>query len=278
MRIGNVGIEVVSDGVLNLDGGTLFGSVPKSVWARYCRPDEQNRIPISMNSCLITSQGRRILVDTGLGTKLSEKQKGFWGLERDGDIRQNLLRLGLSPGEIDVVVNTHLHADHCGGNTYRRDGVAVPAFPRAEYCVQQLEWEAATHPNEWSHYQYDGENFLPVAESGLLRLLDGDTQLTPEVRCILAAGHTPGHQCVLVESEGEWAVVMGDVASMVPHVERVHWLPSFDMAPMINMETKKRILQEARKRNGVIFLCHDIQVRACRLVEREGKVVVEAVV
>lgn len=277
MRVGRVEIESVSDGTMNLDGGTMFGSVPKSVWSRYCPPDEQNRIRVSMNSYLLTSDGLRILVDTGLGTKLSARQVGFWGLERDGDVRQNLLRLGISPEDINMVVNTHLHADHAGGNTYHRDGVPVPSFPSARYCIQREEWEAATHPNDWSQYQYDQANFLPVAEAGLVRLLDGETLLTPEVRCIPAGGHTPGHQCVVVESEGEWAVIMGDVAPIVPQVERAHWLPSYDMAPMVNLETKKRILQEARKRNGLIFLCHDTQVRACRLVEREGKVVVVAV-
>ncbi len=277
MRVGKVDVQAVSDGIINLDGGTMFGSVPKSVWARYCRPDEHNRIPTAMISYLITSQGRRILVDTGLGTKLSAKQEGFWGLDRDGDIRENLRRIGLPPDEIDVVINTHLHADHSGGNSYYRDGVLVPAFPKAEHWIQQLEWEAATHPNEWSLFQYNRENFMPVAESGQLRLLDGDTQLTPEVRCILAGGHTPGHQCVEIESEGEWAIILGDVASIVPHVERVQWLASYDMAPMINLETKKRLFEKARQRNGLIFLCHDIRVRACRLVEKEGKLEAEAV-
>lgn len=277
MRVGKVEIQAVSDGIINLDGGMLFGAVPRAVWARRCPPDQQNCIPLALNCYLVVSQGRRILVDTGLGNKLTAREEGFWGLRRDGGLLENLRRLGLVPEDIDVVVNTHLHADHCGSNTLYRDGRLAPTFPRAQYCIQRLEWEAATHPNEWSQWQYLKENFIPVAEAGVLRLLDGDTALTPQVRCILAQGHTPGHQCLVVESEGEWAVIMGDSAPLVPHVERVHWLPSFDMEPMVNLETKKRLFQEARARNGLIFLFHDPQVQAGRLVEQEGKVRLERV-
>ena len=277
MRVGNVEIHCVSDGMINLDGGTFFGSVPKPVWSRRCQTDEQNRIRVAMNSYLIISQGSRILVDTGLGTKLSAREQGFWGLARDGTVTDNLSRLGVLPEDIDVVVNTHLHADHCGGNTYVRDGSLLPSFPRARHCIQRLEWEAAVHPNDWSRYQYLKENFAPVAEAGLLELLDGDKALTSEVRCLMAVGHTPGHQCVVVESEREWAVMIGDVAPLVPQVEKTHWLTSFDMEPMVNMEAKKRILEEARRRNGLIFLVHDPEVQACRLVERDGRVAVERV-
>ncbi|MDP2726336.1 MAG: MBL fold metallo-hydrolase, partial [Dehalococcoidia bacterium] len=224
-----------------------------------------------------TSQGHRILVDTGLGTKLSAREEQFWGLKRDGGLIDNLRRLGVAPEEVDMVVNTHLHADHCGSNTHYRNGSLVPTFPQAQYYIQKLEWEAATHPNEWSRYQYHEENFVPIAEAGLLHLLDGDAPLTSEVRCLLAKGHTPGHQCVVIESDGEWAVIIGDIAPMAPQVERVHWLSSFDMEPMVNMETKKRLLQEARARNGLIFLFHDPQVQAGRLVEQEGKVRLEKV-
>lgn len=277
MRVGKVEIQAVSDGIINLDGGTLFGSVPRTVWERSCTPDAQNHIRTAMNSYLIISQGRRILIDTGLGTRLSQRQKGFWGLERDADFLENLRSLSLAPEDIDIVVNTHLHADHCGGNTYHRDTALAPVFQSARYCIQRQEWEAATHPNEWSRFQYDPDNFMPVADAGLLDLLDGDTRLTSEVRCVLAVGHTPGHQCVVVESEGEWGLILGDIAPIVPHLERLHWLTSYDMAPMVNLETKKRLLKEALDRKGLVFLCHDSQVQACRLLEKDGRVKAEPV-
>jgi glyoxylase-like metal-dependent hydrolase (beta-lactamase superfamily II) len=277
MQLGKVEIQPISDGTIYLDGGMLFGSVPKAVWQRQVCPDELNRIPLALNSFLLTSGGKRILVDTGLGSKLSERDHQIWGLQREAGLVEGLRRIGLEPGDIDIVVNTHLHADHAGANTFYQDDVLRPSFPRAQYCIQEQEWEAATNPNEWSRWQYLEQNFRPLQEHGLLRLLDGDTPLTPEVKCILAPGHTPGHQCVVIESEGHWAVILGDAAPLIPHVERVHWLPSFDMAPMVNLETKKRLFQEARERRGLLLLFHDPSLWAGRLVEREGKLRLEKV-
>lgn len=271
MRLGRVEIQRVSDGIMHLDGGTLFGVLPRTAWSRFFPADEANRIPVATNSYLITSEGRRILVDTGLGTRLSPREIMLWGLERDGHVIENLAQMGVTPEQIDVVILTHLHPDHAAGNTLLVDGKLAPAFPKAQHWVQKREWEAATRPNEWSRMQYDPQNFMPIAEAGLLHLVDGDTAVTSEVRCVLAEGHTPGHQCAVVESDGRHAVVMGDVAPMAPHLERVHLLASFDMEPMANLQTKKRLFQEAHRDGTVFLLAHDPNAWACRLEEQEGR-------
>lgn len=277
MRIGKVEIQAVSDGSLGLDGGMMFGSIPKTIWSRRCPPDELNRVLLHLNCYLLLSQGRRILIDTGFGDKLNPKQQQAANLKQDGGILESLRRLGLAPEDIDTVVNTHLHIDHCGGNTCVRDGGLVPTFPRAQYCIQRLEWEAATNPNDWTLWQYWQENYVPLAEAGVLRLLDGDTTLTSEVRCIPTRGHTPGHQCIVIESEGEWAIILGDLAPLVPHAERTIWIPALDMEPLVNLETKRRIFQEVRDRNGLMFFIHDPKIQAGRMVERDGKPMVERV-
>ncbi len=277
MYLGNVEIHTISDGVMHLDGGTMFGVLPRTVWSRYYPADDQNRIPVATNCNLIISEGRRILVDTGLGSRLTPRETQLWGLEREGDLVEKLGRLGISPEDIDVVVLTHLHPDHAAGNTRLEDSKLVPVFSRAEHWVQKREWEAATNPNDWSKLQYDQRNFMPIAESGLLRLIDGETAITQDVRCILAEGHTPGHQCVVIESKSEWAIVPSDAAPMVPHVERPQWLPAFDMEPMTNLETKKRICRMALEKKGIFLLAHDPNALACRLVEQDGRVKSEVV-
>ncbi|MDP2662984.1 MAG: MBL fold metallo-hydrolase [Dehalococcoidia bacterium] len=277
MLVGNVDIQVVNDGVMHLDGGTMFGVIPRTIWSTHYPPDEQNRIPIAINNAFFTSEGRLILVDAGLGSRLTPKQTALWGLVRDGDLIANLSKLGVTPEDIDIVIMTHLHPDHAAGSTRLVDGKLAPVFPKAQFWVQRKEWEAATNPNDWSRFQYEPQNFLPIAEAGQLHLIDGDTPVTSEIRCVLAEGHTPGHQCVVVESAGEWAAIMGDVAPMMPHVERPQWLPAFDMEPMVNLETKKRFYREAREKNGIFFLAHDPNVVACRLVEQDGRVRAKAV-
>jgi glyoxylase-like metal-dependent hydrolase (beta-lactamase superfamily II) len=214
MRFGNVNLHLVSDGVYWEDGGGLFGLVPKALWERVAAPDERNRLKFEMRSLLIESAEQRILVDTGYGDKLTDKERGFISLEGERRLLDSLAKLGIGPLDVDLVINTHLHGDHCGGNTgYDENGELVPTFPWATYCVQRLELADATFPNERTQATYRRENFEPLAKAGQLRVLSGDTRLTDEVRVVVTPGHTRAHQCVVVESGGQTALFLGDLAS-----------------------------------------------------------------
>jgi glyoxylase-like metal-dependent hydrolase (beta-lactamase superfamily II) len=273
VHFGDLSLQLISDGVMWLDGGALFGLVPKVLWGRVAQPDELNRVPVALNCLLIESQGQRILVDTGLGDKLPDKQRRNWGLQRpQGGLVDGLHRLGLDVEEIDIVINTHLHLDHCGGNTTLRDGRPVPTFPRAEYWVQRSEWAEAGHPNERTRAVYLSENLRPIAGAGQLRLLDGDTQVTDAVRCVVHRGHTPAYQSAILESGGQSAVYIGDLAPFATHLERIQWLPAFDVLPLDHLEAKREVRDWALERSALLIFQHDPFISWGRLTrDEEGR-------
>jgi glyoxylase-like metal-dependent hydrolase (beta-lactamase superfamily II) len=263
MRLGNVSLTLVSDGTYWEDGGGLFGLVPKTLWKKIAEPDEKNRLCFELRSLLIESEGHRILVDTGYGDKLSEKERGLIRLEGERRLIRSLAQQGVGPEEIDLVINTHLHGDHCGGNTFLNgEGAAVPTFPRATYCVQRLELADAMFPNERTRSTYHRENFEPLERAGQLRVLSGDTRLTGEVRVIVTPGHTRGHQCIVIESDGQTAVFLGDVASWPIHMERLAWVPAYDVEPMITIETKRRLAQWAVENHVLLVFEHHVEIAA----------------
>jgi len=270
MRLGNAELFVLSDGAFRLDGGAIFGLVPKVLWEKVLPPDEWNRVPMALNCLLIVSEGKRILVDTGYGRKLPARQCELLALRRDrGGLLDNLRQLGYAPGDIDFVINTHLHPDHCGGNTVLRDDVAVPAFPNAEYWIQYHEWVDACCPNERTRKTYLPENFSPLQQADQLRLLYGDTQVTDEVRCVVTRGHTRGHQSVIIESAGEVAVFLGDVAARAVHLERLAWTTAFDTEPLETLEAKRALRDWALKKHALLIFGHDVRMPIGRL-HRKG--------
>jgi glyoxylase-like metal-dependent hydrolase (beta-lactamase superfamily II) len=263
MRLGNVSLTLVSDGTYWEDGGGLFGLVPKALWEKMAEPDEKNRLRFELRSLLIASEGHRILVDTGYGDKLSEKERGFISLVGERRLFKSLARQGVDPEQIDLVVNTHLHGDHCGGNTFLNgEGEAGPTFPRATYCIQRLELADAMFPNERTRSTYHRENFEPLERAGQLRVLSGDTRLTGEVRVIVTPGHTRAHQCIVVESGGQTAIFLGDVASWPIHMERLAWVPAYDVEPMITIETKRRLAHWAVENHVLLIFQHHVETAA----------------
>jgi len=255
MRIGDVEVYVVSDGLFMMDGGAAFGLVPRVLWERYVQPDDLNRIPMALNCLLIRSQGKIILVDTGYGDKLSPKRIEQLSLHRNGGLIAALARHNVAPEEVNIVINTHLHADHCGGNTTIRQGVLGPTFPNAEYWIQQREWEEANNPNERTRATYLAENITPIAPQ--VRLLQGDTPITSEVRCVITRGHTRSHQSVIIESQGQTAIYLGEVAPFTVNLERLAWIAAFDTEPLFSLETKKRIREWAVETGALLLFNHD---------------------
>jgi len=263
MQFGDVRLSVVSDGTYWEDGGGLFGLVPKVLWDKVEAPDGRNRLPFQMWCLLIETSSQRILVDTGYGDKISDKERGHKSLSGERRLLSSLDALGIGAKEIDLVVNTHLHGDHCGGNTARAgDDRLVPTFPRAAYCVQRLELADAMHPNERTRATYRRENFGPLERAGQLRVLWGDTRLTDEVRVVVAPGHTRAHQCVIVESGGQTAMFMGDVASWPIHMERLAWVPAYDVEPMVSIETKRSLARWAVEDHVLLIFEHHPEIVA----------------
>jgi glyoxylase-like metal-dependent hydrolase (beta-lactamase superfamily II) len=271
MQIGNVEVDLVNDGLVRLDGGGTFGLVPRVTWEKLLPPDELNRVPLRLHCLLIRSQDKVILIDTGMGHLLTDRQRQTYGLTRSkGDVIQALARLGVTPKDVHIVINTHLHMDHCGGNTTRRDGneeEVIPTFPNAEYWMQRLEWADAAFPNERTSAAYLPHHFMPLQAAGRLRLQDGDTHVTSEVRTVITRGHTRAHQSVVIESGGEAALYTGDMATLAVHFERLAWVTAYDVEPLETIESKRRWQRWALERDALIIFPHDTQIPMARLQE-----------
>ncbi|MBI3737787.1 MAG: MBL fold metallo-hydrolase, partial [Chloroflexi bacterium] len=226
-----------------------------------------NRIPTHLNCLVIRSQGKTILIDTGLGSKLDARTEAFFGRAGGAQLLNELARSGIAPSEIDIVINTHLHLDHCGGNTRRANGNLAATFPRAEYWIQRLEWADAAFPNERTRATYLAENFVPLGEQ--VRLIDGDTRVTDEVRCLITRGHTRAHQSVLIESNGKKALFIGDIAGRAVYLERLAWIPAYDVEPLETLETKRRLRAWAVEENILLIFQHEYLL-TMGFIQRDG--------
>jgi len=275
MKIGDFELTPLSDGTAWWDGGGSFGLVPKVRWEKLLPPDAENRVPMALRCLLVRTPQATVLVDAGMGDKVTREmaeQQNF-RLERpNGGLLDDLARHGVSPDEVDLVVLTHLHMDHCGTSTRILDGQLMPTFPRAQYWVQRREWEDAHHPNERTRATYLSANLNPIEASGQLCLLDGNANITRGVRVAVAPGHTAGMQAIVVEPPGSGQVVvfLSDLAFFRWHLERLAWVSAYDLDPMTTIETKRRWQRWLAERQAIIVFQHDPQVAVGRLVEQHG--------
>jgi glyoxylase-like metal-dependent hydrolase (beta-lactamase superfamily II) len=279
MRLGQAELHIISDGLWRQDAGAHFGIVPRVLWEPIIAVDDKHRVPMAVNCLLIRSAGKSILVDTGQGTKLSPKERDRLGYHQSSPgLLDSLQQLGMATADVDIVINTHLHSDHCGGNTLLdSDGRPVPAFPSAEYWIQRLEWADARYPNERTIKTYLPVNLLPLEEHGQLRLLHGDTPVTPEVKCVVTPGHTRAHQSVIIRSKGQAAIYLADLAPWKENIEKLAWTPAGDVAPMDTIETKRAIRQWIIEENALMIFEHDPRLSAGRLRQTGDSFVVDAV-
>jgi methylmalonyl-CoA epimerase len=265
---GDIEIVTLSDGFFYLDGGAMFGVVPKPLWEPKAPPDERNRIRMAMR-CLLVRGARTMLIDAGSGDKMTEKHRDIYRLERTFNLSHSLDAAGTSSDAIDIVLATHLHFDHAGGFTERRaDGTVHPRFARAQYVVRRGEWEDATHPNERTKGSYFLENYEPLAAEGVLQLVDADATIMPGVRVRRTGGHTMHHQMVLIESAGRTAVFVADLLPTSAHLPEV-WIMGYDLFPLDTLSFKRAFLQEAVEREYLIIFEHDPDIAAGYI--REGK-------
>ena len=273
MRIGDIDLTPLSDGTTWWDGGGAFGLVPKVRWERLLPPDEQNRVPMVLRCLLVRTSQATVLVDAGMGDKVTPEmaeQQNF-GLERpNGWLVDDLARHGVAPEDVDLVVLSHLHSDHCGASTRVLHGQLVPTFPRAQYWVQQREWDDAHHPNERTRATYYLANMDPILASGQLRLVNGNASVTRGVRVEVVPGHTAGLHAIVIESGGQTAVFPSDLAFFRWQLERLAWVSAYDLDPMTTIETKRRWQPWLAEREAVIVFQHDPQVPVGKLVMQDG--------
>ena len=266
-RIAVGGVEVVRllDGTFRVDGGAMFGVVPRTLWAAKAAPDRENRVTLAMNCYLVRTPEAAILLDTGVGPDVGRRHVDFYSFERRPGLFAALADLGLGPGDIDIVINSHLHFDHCGGDTVRTAaGTWAPAFPRARYVVQRGEWAQALHPVDRDKPSYRPDRLKPLEEAGRLDLIDGDATVAPGVEAVLVAGHTAFHQGVKVTSEGATFFYLADAVPTAAHVDLDH-IMSFDLYPVDTFNAKKALLARAEAGNWVLGFSHDLAVPFARL-------------
>ena len=273
-KVGDFDITIVSDGYTRLDGGAIFGLVPRVMWEPIVgreNIDAEYRLPLGLN-CMAVRRGEDlVLIETGMGNKHGPavREKIFPG--DYGYLMGSLERAGIAPEQVTGVINTHLHADHCGWNTVRKGERVVPTFPNARYFIQSGEYEAATHPNDRTKGTYFAENFAPLAESGQLELVDGEKELFPGVQFVPAPGHTADHAIVVLKSRGETAICLGDLAHNGVQVERPAWIPAFDILPLISLESKKALAERAIRENALLICVHEAFPGVGRLREANGR-------
>ena len=254
-------VKVLSDGVIKLDGGSMFGQVPKMAWENSVVTDRKNRMTLGLNCLLLQISGQNILVDTGVGTKDADNDKESLGLV-PSRLLKGLKTVGMGPKDIHAVVLTHLHFDHSGGCTrLDRAGNVAPTFPKAKYYVQEACWDEACNPNERCHGTNRADNFLPIEERGQLELLDGDTEIMPGLNVVVTDGHAKGHQMVMVNHGGERIVFLGDIVP-TPHHLNLGVISAFDNSPETTLERKRDLLAQAEKQGWLLVFSHGHDVKA----------------
>lgn len=274
--LGALELTPLSDGFFALDGGAMFGVVPKLLWERVAPADARNRIRLAMRPLLVRGT-TTLLIDAGCGDKTDARTAEIYGFDRRRHLDHALADAGLAADDIDLVLASHLHFDHAGGFTARgSDGRVRPRFPRARYIVRAGEWDDAIRPHERSRSSYIADNFVPLRDAGVVTFLADDGEVAPGVRVRRTGGHTMHHQIVCIESAGKTAVFMADLVPTAAHVA-LPWIMAYDLYPLDTLDFKRAFLREAVEREYLVFFEHDPEVAAGYLREKHGRIVVERV-
>lgn len=276
MRFGEFELTPLLDGRFRLDGGAMFGVVPKPLWSRRAPADDRNRISLAMRPLLVRRAGSPVMIiDAGVGAKMDPKSADIYAIDRSIDVESSLGEAGLTRADVGVVLASHLHFDHAGGFTaLDASGRVAPAFPNARYLVNRGEWEDATHPHERNRASYLQSDFVPLADAGVVDFTDDNAAIADGVRVRRTGGHTRFHQIVYLESEGRTAVFTADLMPTAAHVD-VPWIMGYDLYPMETLEFKRAFVRQAIEREYLIFFEHDPEIAAGYIREKGGRRVVE---
>jgi glyoxylase-like metal-dependent hydrolase (beta-lactamase superfamily II) len=273
VSIGDFELTSLSDGIYHLDGGSYFGVVPKTLWSRKLPANEKNLVPSGLNSVLVRTGDKNILIETGIGNKLSEKMAQIYG--QPAGLLDSLDAAGLAPEDIDIVIDSHLHFDHCGWNTVRRNGAIAATFPKAKYYAQEGEWKHA-HENQRDGVSYFTENYDPLVESGQMQLLRGNAEIAPGISVEVYPGHTRDLQAIMVRSGGKTACYISDLIPTSNHLD-LNWVMAYDLYPVESIESRKRFYSRAIPERWLVMFTHDHQIPWGYLEKDErGKVVLSS--
>ena len=268
MKIGAYDIYPIETGTFKLDGGSMFGIIPKVLWEKTNKADELNRIKLAARCLLIIGNGKVILVDDGNGNKVTKKFIDIYALDTTNNLYSSLKKFDVTPDDITDVVLSHLHFDHAGGSTIIENGVLKPAFPNAKYHVQKSQWENALNPTERDRASYIPQDYLPLKEYGLLNLIEGETELFSQISILVSNGHTPGLQLLKISDGKQTLFYAADLMPCTSHIP-LPYIMGFDLNPLITLADKKRILKQAAEENWTIFFEHDPDVIAGKVKKTE---------
>jgi glyoxylase-like metal-dependent hydrolase (beta-lactamase superfamily II) len=272
LTLGRFVVHEVLGGAFALDGGAMFGIIPKPVWEKELAPDARNRVPIVSRSLLVETGNKRVLVDAGPGSRWSEKERALYDLDPTVEIRSALKRVGTDPEAITDVIVTHLHWDHAGGLTFLDPATGAPrlTFPNAVHHVQRRNWRWAHLPTDRDRKSYRPEDYDLLEQSGRVHFVEGETEILEGIQLLPSDGHTVGQQLVRLQDGGETLLFCGDIIPTSAHI-RTTWGMGYDLYPLTVIEEKKQILAQALEEGWILFFEHDPRIAACRVEEKDGR-------
>ncbi len=276
LQLGDFELTSLSDGTFGLDGGAMFGVVPKTLWSKRTTPDDKNRIPLGLRPLLVRANGKNVLIDTGIGDKMPPKLVDIYAIDRTRHLDHSLADAGLTADDIDIVIATHLHFDHFGGSTMREGEELKPRFRNARYLIRRGDWEDATHPHDRNRASYLPENFMPLAEAGVIDFVEDDGEVLPGISVWRTGGHAMYHQWVKITSGGRTAAFVADLIPTTAHLDEP-WIMGYDLYPMDTLHYKQRFIREAIDGEYIVFFEHDPAVAAGIIRERDGRRTIEPV-
>lgn len=273
MKLDQVEIYSFVENRFKVDGGAMFGVVPKIIWEKLVYCDSENRVDLDLNLLLVKTKDKNILIDAGVGNALTDRMKKIYGIEKDSNLCEGLAIYGLKPEDIDLVILTHLHLDHAGGVVkFNENGEKIPSFPNAKHVIQSQEWKDAMTPDERTMATYFPDNFSVLENLKLVELVDGEKEVAPGIKVIPTGGHTRGHQAIFIETENGNILCPGDIIPTQNHV-KIPYVASVDLYPLETMRVKKELLEKCLNNGWSVAFDHDTELKLAKLKKKDEKIV-----